>query len=122
MIWLAIRNVLVLVVFVAAGGIYYGRFAGTISQEWILVVNFVLLPGMVGISTYFLFGGRPFTRVALVSAIPILSIALAGGDPAKPGMELGLMAPLLVICWVGAGISYALQRFTARNSSGPSSA
>lgn len=69
---LVIRNVVVLVVMATLGGVYFSKYASTVPQEWILVVNFILVPAVVGISTYFLFAGEPFTRVALVSAIPIL--------------------------------------------------
>lgn len=111
----ATRNVFVLAVMVALGTLYFSRYASTISKEWILVVNFILAPAAVGLSTYFLFAGKPLTRVAFISAIPVLSILLTGGDPAKPGLEIGLIAPLLIACWLGAGVSFALQRFIARH-------
>ena len=114
---LVVRNSLVLVATAAVAGVYFSKYASTVPQEWILVVNFVLVPVVLGALTYFLFAGERFTRLALVGAIPVLSILLAGGDPAKPGLALGLIGPLLIVFLLGAGISVALQWFLkARNS------
>jgi hypothetical protein len=45
-----------------------------------------------------------------------MSILLAGGDPAKPGVELVLVAPLLIVCWLGAGASFAIHWFFIRSA------
>ncbi len=118
MMKLVIRNLLVLVAMGGLGGLYFSKYAGTLPQEWILVTNFVLVPAGVGALTYALFAGERFTRLALVCAIPVLSIVLAGGDPAKPGLELGLIAPLLIVSLAGAGISVAFEWFLRSRHSG----
>jgi len=115
---LVIRNLLVLVVMGGLGGVYFSKYASTLPQEWILLTNFVLVPVGMGALTYFLFGGERFTRLALVGAIPVLSIVLAGGDPAKPGLELGLIGPLLIVSLVGAGIAAAFDWFLRARHSG----
>ena len=111
----AVRNVIVLIAMSALGGYYFARIASAIPQEWILGVNFVLAPAVAGVSTYFLLSGKPLTRLALVSVIPVMSILLAGGDPAKPGLELLLVAPLLIVCWLGAGASFAVHWLFTRS-------
>jgi hypothetical protein len=111
---IVIRNLVVLVVMAVVGGVYFSKYASAVPQEWILLVNFVLVPAVLGALAYVVFAGERFVRLALVSAIPVLSILLAGGDPAKPGLELVLIGPLLVVFWLGAGISLALQWFLSR--------
>lgn len=118
MTWLVARNVFVLVAVGVLGGVYFGKYASTLPQDWIIAINFALVPASVGIATYFLFAGKVLTRLALIGAIPVLSIVLAGGDPAKPGLELVLIAPLLVVSWIGAGIALALQRLVSRSATG----
>ena len=105
----AIRNVLVLLVMTSIGAVYFARIASTVPQQLMLVVNFVVVPGALGAISYQAFAGQPFARLALVSAIPILSILLAGGDPAKPGLHLVLIGPLLIVFWIGAGASMGLR-------------
>jgi hypothetical protein len=106
---LVVRNVLALGAMTTLGAVYFTKFANTVPQEWMLVVNFVVVPAVLGALAYVVFAGEPFVRLALVSAIPVLLILLAGGDPAKPGLELILIGPLLVVFWLGAGIALALQ-------------
>jgi len=108
---LAIRNALVLGVMTALGAIYFSQFASKVPQEWMLVVNFIVVPTILGALAYTIFAGEPFVRLVFVSAIPILLILLAGGDPAKPGLELVLIGPLLIAFWIGAGTSFALRWF-----------
>jgi hypothetical protein len=91
------------------GAVYYGQFAGEVPQEQMLRVNFILIPTVLGAMAYAGLAGAPFVRLALLSAIPILSILLAGGDPAKPRLEWILIGPLLVVFWFGAGVSLALR-------------
>lgn len=111
----AIRNVLVLAVMTAIGAVYFGRFASTVPKEWMLLLNFMVVPAALGAVSYQIFSGQPLVRLVLVSAIPILSILLAGGDPAKPGLELVLVGPLLIAYWTGAGAALAIRAlFTAR--------
>ena len=108
---LIIRNALALGTMTALGAVYFAKFANTVPQEWMLVVNFVVVPAVLGGLAYALFKGERFVRLALVSAIPVLSILLTAGDPAKPGLELVLIGPLLVVFLVGAGIALALEWF-----------
>lgn len=116
---LIIRNALALGTMTALGAVYFAKFANTVPQESMLVVNFVVVPAVLGGLAYAMFKGERVVRLALVSAIPVLSILLAGGDPAKPGLELVLIGPLLVVFWIGAGIALALQWFLGSRKTNP---
>ena len=106
-----LRNVLALGVLVTLCATYYVKYANTVPQDWMLVLNFLVVPALVGALAYIAFAGERMLRLALVSVIPILSVLLAGGDPAKPGVELVLIGPLLVVFWLGASVPLLLQWF-----------
>jgi hypothetical protein len=113
----AIQNALMLGVIVSLRAVYSAEFAHSVPQEWMLVVNFVVVPAILGALAYAVFTGKRSVRLALVSTIPVLWILFEGGDPAKPGLEIILIGPLVVIFLLGAGISLALQWFfCGRNS------
>ena len=111
---LTLRNVLALCVMTTLSTVYYSTLASKVPQDWMLVVNFVLIPTMLGAVAYVIFSGKPSLRFALISLIPVLSIILVGGDPAKPGLELVLIGPLLILFWAGAGIAFGIKWFLMR--------
>lgn len=114
-----LRNGLVLGVMVAFWVIYFKKYATAIPQEWMLILNFLVLPALLGCVAYMMFTGERLIRLALVSAIPILTVLLVGGDPAKPGLELLLIGPLLAVFWFGASVPLVIQWFLdKRNKSG----
>ena len=85
-----------------------------------LVMNFLVVPALVGGVAYIAFAGDRLIRLALVSVIPILSVVLVGGDPAKPGLELVLIGQLLVVFWLGASVPLSLQWFLSNRQTKPS--
>ncbi len=111
MIRTVFRNVLALGILVAICAIYFAKYANTVPKEWMLVMNFLVVPALLGGVAYIVFAGERLIRFALVSVIPILSILLAGGDQAKPGLELVLIGPLLTVFWLGASVPFSLQWF-----------
>lgn len=113
------KNVLALALLVALCTVYFSKYANTVPQEWMLVVNFLVVPALVGGLAYIAFSGERLIRLALVSVIPILSVLLAGGDPAKPGLELVLIGPLLVVFWLGASVPLSLQWFLSNRKAKP---
>lgn len=103
-----IRNALAFILALAVYYVYLSRFSGSISLEHRLLVNFFLVPVSIGAVASLLMSGALINRVAVTALVPIVPIFLIGGDPAKSGMELVVIGPLIVMFAVGAAASGVL--------------
>ena len=74
------------------------RFSTPMGQPaWAAVASSPFVHALLGAGLYFAFRGRPLARVALVTAIPLISglifEVLLGSDPAYPYIALQAVKP-----------------------------
>ena len=83
-------------------------------------LGFLVVPVMMGSIGYFIFGGRGLARFLLVGLIPILSFLILSGlspEGDSVGSVLGLLIVFMfvILFWIGAGVSFVIQRSLLRS-------
>jgi hypothetical protein len=96
---------LILLAAVSAG--YLAYVAPLVPKILALITNILLVPFVIGCVAFFLLRGPVLIKGIALAAIPVLHVALFGGDPAKPGLELEVAlveyALMLLGLFVAAG-------------------
>ena len=100
---LPIRNA---IVFVALCGAYFAylRFiANSLPESWGGEVNVLAVPFVLGAVCAFAFVGHLALRITLfvIAAALVLLTISGGGDPAKPGLHLWVIAVEVIVGTVG---------------------
>jgi hypothetical protein len=104
----------------AAYWAYMVWFAQRVPEQSALLINGVLVPFLVGSVGYLIFRGSNLVRVILATGVSLLAalIVSGGGDPAKPGAHLVVIAVTTAISCLGAvataGVVVALQTLRAQ--------
>lgn len=94
------------VVFLALCAVYFGylRFiANTLPERWGGEINVIVVPFVLGAISAFAFVGHLGLRVVLlvIAAALVLLMISGGGDPAKPGLHLWVIAGEVLIAALG---------------------
>ena len=94
--------------------------AQVINEESALLVNGFIVPFVVGSIGYLSFRSQKMARVILATSVSLLAalVASEGGDPAKPGVHLVVIAVMTAISFLGAvttaGAAVAVQTLRTR--------
>ena len=107
-------NAVISLVLLVISYYYFSDFSGQIPSEYKLMVNVVCVPVLLGVIAGLLFRGGLIERLIYVTPIPVITVILLGGDPAKPGLELILIGPLLLFFAIGTAVSYVFSNQVSR--------
>jgi hypothetical protein len=80
-----------------------------VPESYLLIVNFIVMPSLLGLLAGYLFVGRLPWRFALLTLVPIAHVLVFGQDPAKPGLENVLALVEVVPLWVGCLVAHMLR-------------
>lgn len=99
----ALRNSVVFLAVCIAYFAYLRLIANTLPDSWGGEMNVVVVPFVLGAVCAFAFVGHLWLRLALlvVAAGLVLLVISGGGDPAKPGLHLWVIAGEVMIACVG---------------------
>lgn len=99
-----LRNSIVIIVVVLSSTAYLWLIASLVPGEYALLVNFGIVPGLIGLLTGYLLVGPLIAKLLMLLVVPITHVLVFGGDPAKPGLEnllaVAELAPLYLGCIV----------------------
>ena len=96
--------------FVALYGTYVSTLFSKVGQNWFYLVNFILLPFVLGAIAYLFLRGEVWLKIVLVAFIPIFPIAYMGHFVETGGYNIMFLLPLVVTFAVGAGIAAILNK------------
>jgi hypothetical protein len=114
-----LRNAIGVVGLVAGSLLYFVLAAKYVPPEYALLVNFGIIPVVVGVCGYMVFRGPVYLRALLVSAVPVALVLYFGADPGKPGIEMTLFYVYLGTVLAGLGIGFIIEKVLRRNHSSP---
>lgn len=108
------NNLAVTFFFVALYGTYISALFSKIGPNWFYLINFILLPIVLGVIAYLFLRGEVWLKIALVAFIPIFPIAYMGYFVETDGYNIMFLLPLVVTFSVGADIAAILNKLLAR--------
>jgi hypothetical protein len=85
-----------------------------VPERYALMVNFLVLPAVLGMIAGYLMVGGLITKLVFLLVAPIVHVLVFGGDPAKPGIENLLALVELVPLFLGCS---AVHLFLAKKRS-----
>jgi len=103
-----LRNTIVTIGLMALSTIYLWVVAAFVPDRYALIVNFIIVPGLIGALAAYLLSGTLMAKLLFSLAIPVIHVAVFGGDPAKPGLENLLALVELVPLYVGCIVVHLL--------------
>lgn len=79
--------------------LYLKYIGNVIPANYALLVNFILMPLIVGIIGGWFVTFPLYLRIPILLVIPVVHVIYFGGDPAKPGLEnlIGLVEAALIV-------------------------
>jgi hypothetical protein len=107
-----VRAAIITVVLSGLHFLYFRYVASAVPDYMALVVNFVVLPLLIGVIAFRAFRKVPKSLLLLLLApalIPLPSVLYFGGDPAKPGLEWALYYVLVFFLALGEVAGCAAQ-------------
>lgn len=111
-----LRNAVGVVGLVAGSLLYFVLAAKYVPPEYALLVNFGIIPVLVGVCGYMVLRGPVYLRALLVSIVPLALVLYFGADPGKPGVEMTLFYVYLGTVLTGLAIGFAIEKMLNRSS------
>lgn len=99
------RNVLILILSAVAYHIYVVNIFFELPSQLGLVINFLIVPIIMGAISSWLFVSDIWIRIVLSAVIPVAPMAFAGSYVDTGGINIAYIGPLMVVFAVGAGIT-----------------
>ena len=102
-----------LIVISVLGGLsllYLTYAALSVPAEHALLVNFILIPMILGMVAYFLFARSVLRAIPWMLLIPVTHVLVLGGSPAIPGLHYWLAATELLFMYLGIVLSAVVWR------------
>jgi hypothetical protein len=113
---LALRSVLLILVFAVISTAYLALLADRIPGAYALFINFILIPLAMGFVSAFLLTGHIAVKLLALAVVPIAHVVYFGGDEGKPGLENVVAACEFAFLAIGLVIGSLLIRFRRAQS------